>query len=76
MRQMKYKCSVCFPLYCLRYLFIYFISMLFQTNSLSSKFTQQEISYLVIFKSSEKFLEDIFENKFNAKGNCPAIRQP
>lgn len=73
MRKMKYKWSVCFSLYYPRYLFIF--SMHFQATSLSSKFTQQEIYYLVIFKSSEKFLEDLFENKCNAKGISPAIRQ-
>lgn len=72
MRKVKYKCSVCFSVYYPTYLFIF--SMHFQASSLSSKFTQQEISYLVIFKSSEKFLEDLSESKCNAKGNSPAIK--
>lgn len=67
---------MCCPLYYLRYLFIYLISAHFQASSLSSKITYQDISYLVIVKNSEEFLEDPFEKKFKPRAIPQQLESP
>lgn len=74
-RKMKYKCSICVSPFLLSQISFY----LSYFYALSGQFIILKIYRPGNFLSSHcsgKFLEDLFENKFNSEGSSPAIREP